>query len=86
GKAVCCEAVEDRGRQEEQGEIEGFLSAVVSPISPISPIANSLCRVVYLDGVILDITERKRAEENLRNTQDFLNAVLQNLPISVFIK
>ncbi|MEG4167484.1 MULTISPECIES: PAS domain S-box protein [unclassified Microcoleus] len=86
GKAVCVEAEEDRGRQEGQGEIEGFLSAVVSPISPISPIANSLCRVVYLDGVILDITERKRAEENLRNTQDFLNAVLQNLPSSVFIK
>jgi len=80
GKAVCCEAEEARGKQEGQGEIEGFLSAVVSPI------ANSLSRVVYLDGVILDITERKRAEENLRNTQDFLNAVLQNLPISVFIK
>lgn len=80
GKAICYEADEARGRQEGQGEIEGFLSPVVSPI------ANSLCRVVYLDGVILDITERKRAEENLRNTQDFLNAVLQNLPISVFIK
>jgi two-component system NtrC family sensor kinase len=83
GKAVCCEADEARGRQEGQGEIEGFLSAVVSPVSPV---ANSLCRVVYLDGVILDITERKRAEEKLRSTQDFLNAVLQNLPISVFIK
>ena len=83
GKAVCCEAEEARGKQEGQGEIEGFLSAVVSPVSPI---ANSLSRVVYLDGVILDITERKRAEENLRNTQEFLNAVLQNLPISVFIK
>ncbi|MEG3899132.1 MULTISPECIES: PAS domain S-box protein [unclassified Microcoleus] len=79
GQAVGCEA-DDAGRQ---GEIEGFLSAVVSPVSPI---ANSLSRVVYFDGVILDITEQKRAEENLRNTQDFLNAVLQNLPISVFIK
>ncbi|MEG4234924.1 PAS domain S-box protein [Microcoleus sp. Pol11C3] len=83
GKAVCCEAEEARGKQEGQGEIEGFLSAVVSPVAPI---ANSLSRVVYLDGVILDITERKRAEENLRNTQHFLNAVLQNLPVSVFIK
>ncbi|MEG4345931.1 PAS domain S-box protein [Microcoleus sp. A003_D6] len=83
GQAVCCEAQEGRGRQEIEGEIEGFLAARVSPVSPI---ANSLSRVVYLDGVILDITERKRAEENLRNTQDFLNAVLQNLPVSVFIK
>jgi two-component system NtrC family sensor kinase len=86
GQAVGCEAQEGRVRQERQGEIEGFLAARVSPITPVLPIANSLSRVVYLDGVILDITERKRTEENLRNTQDFLNAVLQNLPISVFIK
>ena len=86
GQAVGSDAQESRVRQERQGEIEGFLAARVSPISPVLPIANSLPRVVYLDGVILDITERKRTEENLRNTQDFLNAVLQNLPISVFIK
>jgi PAS domain S-box-containing protein len=42
--------------------------------------------VLFLDGVILDITERKRAEENLRYTQEFLNAVLKNLPVGVFIK
>jgi len=86
GQAVGCEAQESRVRQERQGEREGFLAARVSPINPVLPIANSLSRVVALDGVILDITERKRTEENLRNTQDFLNAVLQNLPISVFIK
>ena len=86
GQAVGCEAQESRVRQERQGEREGFLAARVSPIKPVLPSANSLSRVVYLDGVILDITERKRTEENLRNTQDFLNAVLQNLPISVFIK
>ncbi|MCC3587262.1 PAS domain S-box protein [Microcoleus sp. PH2017_30_WIL_O_A] len=83
GQAVCGEGDEARERKEGQGEIEEFLSGVVSSVSPI---ANSLCQVVYLDGVILDITERKRAEEKLRNTQDFLNAVLQNLPVSVFIK
>jgi two-component system NtrC family sensor kinase len=83
GQAFYCEIEEARGKKEGQGEIEELLSAVVSPISPI---ANSLCPIVYLDGVILDITERKRAEEKLRNTQDFLNAVLQNLPVSVFIK
>jgi two-component system NtrC family sensor kinase len=86
GQAVGCETQEGIVRQERQGEIEGFLAPRVSPIKPVLPSANSLSRVVYLDGVILDITERKRTEENLRNTQDFLNAVLQNLPISVFIK
>lgn len=86
GQAVGCQTQEIRVRQERQGEIEGFLAARVSPLKPVLPSANTLSRVVYLDGVILDITERKRTEENLRNTQDFLNAVLQNLPISVFIK
>ncbi len=61
----------------------GLLSAVVSPVSPMS---NSVSEAVYLHGVILDITDRKQAESELRNTQEFLNAVLQNLPVSVFIK
>jgi two-component system, NtrC family, sensor kinase len=74
GQVVFCEV--------EEGK-EGRLAA---GISPVSPMPNSQYRVVYLDGVILDITERKRAEENLRNTQEFLNAVLKNLPVSVFIK
>ena len=69
------------------GEVEegqgGLLSAVVSPVSPRS---NSVSEAVYLHGVILDITDRKQAESELRNTQEFLNAVLQNLPVSVFIK
>ncbi len=60
----------------------GLLSAVVS----VSPISHSVSEAVYLHGVILDITDRKQAQSELRNTQEFLNAVLQNLPISVFIK
>ncbi|NJR21292.1 MAG: PAS domain S-box protein [Richelia sp. CSU_2_1] len=57
-------------------QVQGqFLTAATPPISP-----------ACLDGVILDITERKRAEEDLRHTQEFLNAVLKNLPVSVFIK
>ncbi len=42
--------------------------------------------ILYLDGVMLDITERKKTETNLKNTTDFLNAVLDNLPVSVVIK
>jgi two-component system, NtrC family, sensor kinase len=74
GQAVCDDA--------EEGQGDFFAAA----ISPVLPVPNSQYRVVYLDGVILDISERKRAEENLRNTQEFLNAVLKNLPVSVFIK
>ena len=36
GQAVCCEGEEARGRQEGQGEIEEFLSGVVSSVSPIA--------------------------------------------------
>lgn len=42
--------------------------------------------ILWLDGVILDITERKQTEADLRDTQTFLNSILDNLPISVFIK
>ncbi|MDY6805320.1 MAG: PAS domain S-box protein [Cyanobacteriota bacterium] len=47
---------------------------------------NNTAELAYLDGVILDITERKNTEINLRNTTNFLNAVLDNLPVSVVIK
>lgn len=42
--------------------------------------------IQWLDGVILDITERKKAEADLRYTQTFLNSVVENLPVAVFIK
>ena len=42
--------------------------------------------VLSLDGVILDITDRKQAEDDLRYTQAFLNSIIENLPLAVFIK
>jgi PAS domain S-box-containing protein len=41
---------------------------------------------LQMDGVILDITERKQAEVELQSTQAFLNSVVENLPFGVFIK
>ncbi len=40
----------------------------------------------YLVGISEDITERKRAEINASRTQAFLDSVVENIPISVFIK
>ncbi|MBI3418234.1 MAG: PAS domain S-box protein [Verrucomicrobia bacterium] len=37
-------------------------------------------------AIINDITERKRAEEELQRSKAFLHSVIENLPISVFIK
>lgn len=42
--------------------------------------------VQWLDGVILDISDRKQTEVQLRETQAFLNSVIENLPVGVFIK
>ncbi len=42
--------------------------------------------IQWLDGVILDVTERKTAETNLHYTQTFLNSVVEHLPMAVFIK
>lgn len=50
------------------------------------PIFNRAGEILYLDGVILDITERKETEAQLRRTQAFLDSVVQNLPVGVFIK
>jgi PAS domain S-box-containing protein len=41
---------------------------------------------LQFDGVILDITDRKQAEAELQCTQAFLNSVVENLPVGVFIK
>lgn len=40
----------------------------------------------YLDGVIVDITDRKQLEEQLRQSQQFLNSVIDNIPLSIYIK
>jgi len=47
--------------------------------------------VPYLEEQLIyaigrDITERKRAEARLQRTQAFLNSVVENLPVGVFIK
>lgn len=43
-------------------------------------------RIVGTFGISRDITGLKRAEEELRRSQTFLNSVIENLPIMVFIK
>ncbi len=43
-------------------------------------------KVVGTFGISRDITSLKRAEEELRRSQSFLNSVIENLPIMVFIK
>lgn len=43
-------------------------------------------RPLWLDGVILDITENRRAEERLREKDRLLHGILENTPDAVFCK
>ncbi|MBU1099424.1 MAG: PAS domain S-box protein [Bacteroidetes bacterium] len=45
---------------------------------------NSKTRIVF--GVIKDITEQKNAEEQLRDREDFLEALVENIPNMIFVK
>ena len=40
----------------------------------------------YLMGISEDITERKHAEEDAKSTQAFLDSVVENIPIMIFVK
>ena len=39
-----------------------------------------------LEGVIADISDRKQLEEDLRQSQQFLDTIVENLPIALFTK
>jgi len=40
----------------------------------------------YLIGLIEDVTERKQAEDKIRRTQRFLDAVVENVPTTILVK
>ena len=40
----------------------------------------------YLLNVIEDVTDRKRADDELRRTREFLNTVIENVPATIFVK
>lgn len=50
------------------------------------PLLDQEGKMTHLLGVSVDITDRRQREEELRRAEAFLNSVIQNLPITVFIK
>lgn len=50
------------------------------------PYLNAEGRFVGYRGINRDITERKRAEEALRQTRQLLDSVVENIPAMVFVK
>lgn len=55
--------------------IKTLATAVLSPEQP-----------ALLHGVMLDITQQKHSETSLRQSQQFLQTVLDNLPVAVMVK
>ncbi|MCX7707373.1 MAG: PAS domain-containing protein, partial [Anaerolineae bacterium] len=50
------------------------------------PIRDADGKPQYLMGISEDITERKRADEEAKRTQAFLDSVVENIPIMIFVK
>lgn len=50
------------------------------------PVYDADGRVVSLDGTLFDITERKRAEEDLRESQQLLQGVIENSAAGIYVK
>jgi two-component system, LuxR family, sensor kinase FixL len=51
-----------------------------------SPVRDESGNVIGLLGIFTDVTARREAEEELKRSRSFLNSVVDNLPIPVFIK
>jgi diguanylate cyclase (GGDEF)-like protein/PAS domain S-box-containing protein len=49
-------------------------------------VRDSLGKPTYVLGVMEDVTERRRAEDDLRRTRAFLDTVIENVPAMLFVK
>lgn len=52
----------------------------------ISPVFSEQGDLLYFVGIQTDITASKIAEEEMRNTQAFLNSIVENIPHAIFVK
>src|SRR4029077_15972417 len=41
---------------------------------------------IYVLGVMEDVTERRKAEDDLRRTRAFLDTIIENVPAMLFVK
>ena len=56
------------------------------PALTVSKLVREDGRPSRIRGVIVDITERRQAEENVRRTNAFLDSIIENIPDMIFLK
>ncbi|MFP4223225.1 MAG: PAS domain S-box protein [Phycisphaeraceae bacterium] len=51
-----------------------------------TPVTDAAGHVTGVQGIVQDVTERKQAEQDLRRMRLFLDSIIENLPLILFVK
>ena len=77
---------------EARGEVHGYESAwktatgsTVFVRESAKVIRDKSGKVLYYEGTVEDISERKKAEKALLENEIFLNSVIENIPNMIFV-
>ncbi len=95
--STCCELICNKVKDQENCLFNGMLKTqkretailklnnnwFMSTIDPIFDKNNNITGAVQ---TLSDITERKKAEEELKQNQTFLDSIVENIPNTVFVK
>jgi PAS domain S-box-containing protein len=89
-RARCDEAIQQAIRKERPYDIEFRICWPNGTVRVIKADAQVIWdtdgTALRMTGVNYDITERKRAEEELRGSESFITSVVENLPNMIFVK
>lgn len=89
-RARCDEAIQKAIRKEKPYDIEFRIcwpNGTVRVIKAVGQVTwDTDGTALRMTGVNYDITERKRAEEELRGSESFITSVVENLPNMIFVK
>ncbi len=66
-------------------ELKGQENFLDSLISSLSPIPNPQLKFAYLDGVILDITDRKQATEAVKEKESYYRSIVETASEGVWV-
>jgi len=77
------------GRPAMNIELERRFPATSEPRSYLAtffPVRSTTGDIIGVGGIVSDITDRRRAEEKLRTTQEQMQAILEHTPAAIWIK